>query len=65
MGCTTSNFSSPKCPIVSIEGVDLDSRSTRKIDNSPLDAARLKPADWRVIQKQGKPWEDPNFPADI
>jgi len=30
-----------------------------------LEADRLKPADWKTIQKQAMPWSDPNFPADI
>ena len=65
MGCNASNVSSPKCPIVSIEGVDLDSKSTRKVGDSPLDSIRMRPVDWRAIIKQGKLWEDPNFPADV
>jgi len=74
MGCINSKSPSytvksstwaPTSTGISLNGVDLEKTINTKVAEFPFYSKRLREINWETISKSDKPFEDPNFLADV
>lgn len=48
-----------------MDGVTLEDRATREVEEYPFYSGRLQDIDWQAALQRDELFEDPNFPADV
>ena len=63
MGCTNSKVKQG-ITALNLDGIDIDSESTRSVTEFPFYDTRLKQIDYQAIIEKGENWTDDTFPAN-